>query len=96
MAKAFVGWIGWLSPNPLDNESCLKKVNCPVLFIHGEQDTLIPASHSKVSLNQFFGIFLAPHPLSIYIKDSKELKSFIFVQIQIIIIGMKNQMFLFP
>jgi pimeloyl-ACP methyl ester carboxylesterase len=47
MAKVLVGWIGWLSPNPLDNLSAISHAKCPVLLIHGEQDNLIPSSHSE-------------------------------------------------
>lgn len=49
MAKVLVGSIGVLAPNPFDNESCIKYVKCPTLFIHGEDDDLIPWEHSQVS-----------------------------------------------
>lgn len=30
-----------------DNENKMKDINCPCLFIHGKDDTLIPFTHSK-------------------------------------------------
>eukprot|EP01127_Copromyxa_protea_P019859 TRINITY_DN652_c0_g2_i3.p1 TRINITY_DN652_c0_g2~~TRINITY_DN652_c0_g2_i3.p1 ORF type:complete len:237 (-),score=34.44 TRINITY_DN652_c0_g2_i3:76-786(-) len=47
LAKELVGGIGVLSPNPFDNESCIKKISCPLLLIHGKEDTLITSEHSQ-------------------------------------------------
>eukprot|EP01126_Amoeba_proteus_P008322 TRINITY_DN1306_c0_g1_i4.p1 TRINITY_DN1306_c0_g1~~TRINITY_DN1306_c0_g1_i4.p1 ORF type:complete len:176 (+),score=23.65 TRINITY_DN1306_c0_g1_i4:321-848(+) len=48
MAKLLVGMVGTVAPNLFDNEKHMKYIKCPVLFIHGQEDTLIPSSHSEV------------------------------------------------
>jgi predicted esterase len=50
MAKEMVGKIGALAPNHLDNGANLKKINSPVILIHGETDDVIPSKHSEVFL----------------------------------------------
>eukprot|EP01126_Amoeba_proteus_P008318 TRINITY_DN1306_c0_g1_i13.p1 TRINITY_DN1306_c0_g1~~TRINITY_DN1306_c0_g1_i13.p1 ORF type:complete len:186 (+),score=22.75 TRINITY_DN1306_c0_g1_i13:321-878(+) len=47
MAKLLVGMVGTVAPNLFDNEKHMKYIKCPVLFIHGQEDTLIPSSHSE-------------------------------------------------
>jgi len=47
MAMEFVGLLGILSPNPLDNATNVKIIRSPLLLIHGEKDDLIPSDHSK-------------------------------------------------
>jgi hypothetical protein len=39
-----------------DNPSKINNVQCPVLFIHGDLDTLIPPTHSEVLFEKFTGI----------------------------------------
>lgn len=47
VAKNMVGgFLSLLIQEHFNNKEQLKKVKCPVLIIHGEQDTLIPSEHS--------------------------------------------------
>jgi predicted esterase len=43
----FGGFLGMMVSEHFNNEDCMKTVQCPVFFIHGERDTLIPSNHSK-------------------------------------------------
>jgi fermentation-respiration switch protein FrsA (DUF1100 family) len=47
VAKSIVGSVGFLSPNPFDNLKHMRNIHCPVLLIHGEEDKMIPPSHSE-------------------------------------------------
>ena len=48
-AKSLLGWASFLSIIVYDkfrNIDCIKNAKCPVFFLHGQKDTLIPHSHS--------------------------------------------------
>lgn len=38
-----------------DNVAKIKDIKCPVIFLHGSDDSLIPASHSRVLFDAFSG-----------------------------------------
>jgi len=38
---------GFLVLDPFDSESVLKKLDCPVLILHGRSDTVVPVGHSQ-------------------------------------------------
>lgn len=45
--------LGWfVSSDIMSNEQALEKITCPVLFFHGERDTLIPPEHSKLLMEK--------------------------------------------
>ena len=49
-AKSLLGWASFLSMivyEKFRNIDTIKKARCPVFFLHGQQDTLIPPSHSQ-------------------------------------------------
>jgi len=49
-AKSLLGWASFLSVIVYDkfrNIDMIKKARCPVFFLHGQQDTLIPHQHSE-------------------------------------------------
>ena len=49
-AKAILGWaafLGFMVAERFRNIDHIKKSRCPVLIIHGKQDSLIPYSHSE-------------------------------------------------
>jgi len=50
IAKNIFGFFGNFSPKVFDNEYYIQNVLVPILFIHGERDTLIPPEHSKVQI----------------------------------------------
>ena len=41
------GWISWMVNDHFNNADSMKNIKCPVLFIHGDKDTLIPSDHSR-------------------------------------------------
>ena len=43
----FGGWISWMVSDHFNNLECMKTIACPVFFIHGDKDTLIPSDHSR-------------------------------------------------
>ena len=43
----FGAFIGWMVSDHFNNEECMKTISCPVFFIHGDKDTLIPSEHSR-------------------------------------------------
>jgi len=48
VAKHTFGFIGsFLAPNYWDNIDAIKKVQCPILLIHGKDDSMIPSDHSR-------------------------------------------------
>ena len=49
-SKSFLGWASFLSfivYEKFRNIDSIKKAQCPVFFLHGKADTLIPFSHSQ-------------------------------------------------
>uniref|UniRef100_A0A6B2LFS1 Serine aminopeptidase S33 domain-containing protein n=1 Tax=Arcella intermedia TaxID=1963864 RepID=A0A6B2LFS1_9EUKA len=54
IAVELVGKIGNLAPKMFDNIGNIADVKCPILFIHGEQDILIPITHSEVRASCLF------------------------------------------
>lgn len=49
-AKSLLGWASFLTVivyEKFRNIDAIKKAKCPVFFLHGQKDTLIPHSHSK-------------------------------------------------
>lgn len=49
-AKSLLGWASFLSMivyEKFRNIDTIKRARCPVFFLHGQQDTLIPPSHSQ-------------------------------------------------
>ena len=49
-AKSLLGWASFLSVIVYDkfrNIDMIKNSKCPVFFLHGQMDTLIPHSHSQ-------------------------------------------------
>ena len=49
-AKAILGWasfLGFMVQERFRNIDAIKESNCPVLVIHGKQDSLIPHSHAE-------------------------------------------------
>lgn len=47
VAYNFVGSISYFVNDHFNNLECMKNIKCPVLLIHGEDDQLIPYSHSN-------------------------------------------------
>eukprot|EP00028_Trichosphaerium_sp_Am-I-7-wt_P012361 CAMPEP_0168539562 /NCGR_PEP_ID=MMETSP0405-20121227/21908_1 /TAXON_ID=498012 /ORGANISM="Trichosphaerium sp, Strain Am-I-7 wt" /LENGTH=251 /DNA_ID=CAMNT_0008569161 /DNA_START=29 /DNA_END=780 /DNA_ORIENTATION=+ len=47
IAKDIAGFVGFIAPKYWDSRSNIQKVTCPTLFIHGEQDDVIPCYHSQ-------------------------------------------------
>ena len=48
-AKSFLSWASFLSVivyEKFRNIDTIKKAKCPVFFLHGQKDTLVPHSHS--------------------------------------------------
>jgi fermentation-respiration switch protein FrsA (DUF1100 family) len=48
-AKSLLGWASFLSVivyEKFRNIDAIKNAKCPVFFLHGQMDTLIPHSHS--------------------------------------------------
>ena len=48
-AKALFGWASFLSVivyEKFRNIDTIKRARCPVFFLHGQKDTLVPHSHS--------------------------------------------------
>lgn len=41
------GGAGWLPGSPYQNLSKIDRVNCPVIFVHGDADQVIPFHHSQ-------------------------------------------------
>ena len=46
VAKHLVGFFSFMISERFTNNEYLKKCTCPILFIHGQQDKLIPYSHT--------------------------------------------------
>lgn len=49
-ARSLLGWASFLSVivyEKFRNIDTIKKAKCPVFFLHGQKDTLIPHSHSQ-------------------------------------------------
>ncbi|MHC4995113.1 MAG: alpha/beta hydrolase [Planctomycetota bacterium] len=42
-----LGWIGWVAGNPFDTLNKIPNVLCPTLFVHGDQDRLIPIAQGQ-------------------------------------------------
>jgi len=49
--RNFVGGVAKLIDNRFNNERRIKLLSCPVLFLHGNRDTLIPLRHSEALFN---------------------------------------------
>jgi fermentation-respiration switch protein FrsA (DUF1100 family) len=47
VAYNLIGSISYFVNDHFKNLECMKNIKCPVLLIHGEDDQLIPHSHSK-------------------------------------------------
>lgn len=41
-------WLSWAVAERFDNLEKIQKVKCPVFFLHGKMDDLIPCEHSKI------------------------------------------------
>jgi pimeloyl-ACP methyl ester carboxylesterase len=39
-------WIAYACPTVFDNETAISQVTCPILFIHGKKDNVIPWTHT--------------------------------------------------
>ena len=53
VAQNMVGkMLGYLVANHFNNLEKISLVKCPVMFIHGEADPLIPCDHSKLLYKQ--------------------------------------------
>lgn len=52
VAKSLVGFISFVVMNRFNNIEYIKKASCPILFIHGQQDSLIPVSHTLQLKNE--------------------------------------------
>lgn len=53
-AKALFGWAGFISilaHEKFRNIDTIKSTKCPVFFLHGQQDTIVPHTHS-IQLNE--------------------------------------------
>ena len=42
-----LGWLSWVAGKPFDSIGKAAKINVPALFIHGDQDTLIPLEFGR-------------------------------------------------
>jgi len=51
VAYNLVGSLSVLITDHFNNLECMKNIKCPVLFIHGEDDQLIPNTHSSKLLD---------------------------------------------
>lgn len=53
VAYNLLGSISYFVNDHFNNLKCMKNIKCPVLLIHGEDDQLIPFSHSKKLFDEF-------------------------------------------
>eukprot|EP01130_Rhizamoeba_saxonica_P012414 TRINITY_DN5233_c0_g1_i1.p1 TRINITY_DN5233_c0_g1~~TRINITY_DN5233_c0_g1_i1.p1 ORF type:complete len:299 (-),score=48.71 TRINITY_DN5233_c0_g1_i1:46-942(-) len=55
IAREIAGLIGVVVPKIFDNIGLITKISSPIILIHGENDDIIPATHSHKLYNSFKG-----------------------------------------